>query len=150
MKKLQSLILSLFWMMKKQSTTIPTRQCPRKTMKGLCKEASLERMALHDLRRTLITASNYLDIDALTIKKMVNHHTDVTGDYLQVSNKALLKNFEKVSAHILLSMPVSINGKEVEFGAGEPDNLMHLLYGDIENVSFQPVLGLNHDHYEGL
>ena len=107
-------------------------------------------MSLYDLQRTLITASDYLDIDALTIKKMVNHHTDVTGDYLQVSNMAILKNFEKVSAHISLSMPVSINGEELEFGAGEPDNLMHLLYGDIENVSFQPVLGFNLDHYDGI
>lgn len=122
----------------------------RKTMAGLCEFAGINRITPHDLRRTFVTIGNELDIDYESIKRMVNHATDVTGDYMQVTPVSLRDKFERISNHISMSMPVSINGISYESGAGEPDNLLNLLYGDKSEVSFHPSATKDADYYNGL
>jgi len=117
--------------------TGPLREI-RKTLEGLCEYAEIERLMPHDLRRTFSTIVEELDIGILSQAQMMNHASSVTGDYTQISVKRLLEQYEKVSDRIDLSMPVVIDGREYEEGAGAPGNLRNLLYGDRDAVLFEP------------
>jgi integrase len=111
----------------------------RKTLEGICKFCEIERLIPHDLRRTFATMVEELDVGILSQKRMLNHASGITGDYTQITMKRLLEQYEKVSNKIDLAMPMTINGREYDEGTGFPDNLLHLLYGDHDEVFFEPL-----------
>lgn len=120
----------------------------RKTLKGLCKQGEIERLIPHDLRRTFSTIVEELDIGILSQARMLNHASSITGDYTQITLKRLLVQYEKVSDRIDFSMPMVINDREYEEGTGFPDNLLHLLYGDHDEVFFEPPPDIDSMEYQ--
>jgi integrase len=122
----------------------------RKTRQGILRQASLPSLTNHDLRRTFVTICEQIGIEEAIYKKMINHHTGVTGGYVQTSQSTLLENFERVSTYISLSMPVFIDGELQDRGAGERDNFMNLLYGSPEDIAFTPSNSATNNHYAGI
>ncbi len=110
----------------------------RKTLEALCEFAEIKQVMIHDLRRTFSTLVEELDIGVLSQARMLNHVSSVTADYTQISMTRLREQYEKVSARLSLSMPVEINGTFYENPIGSEDNLLNLLYGDENEVFFQP------------
>ncbi len=110
----------------------------RKTLGAICEFAEIERIMVHDLRRTFATLVEELDIGVLSQARMLNHASSVTADYTQISISRLREQYEKVSARLSLSLPVEINGIFYEKPVGSETNLLNLLYGDTDKVHFEP------------
>ena len=66
-------------------------------------EASGVKFSLHDLRRTFVTIAESLDIQAYSLKRLLNHRTDgdVTGGYIVMNAERLRGPVERIAAKIL-------------------------------------------------
>ncbi len=58
---------------------------------------------IHDLRRTVATVAESLDIPAYALKRLMNHEPqgDVTGGYLVITTERLRAPREKIVDHVL-------------------------------------------------
>lgn len=68
--------------------------------------------AIHDLRRTFITAAESLDISAYTVKALVNHKSsdnDITSGYIQLNTERLRKPMQSITDFILKSAGVKLS-----------------------------------------
>lgn len=66
-------------------------------------ESSKVNFTVHDLRRTLITAAEGLDISAYAVKRLVNHKmtSDVTAGYIITDVERLRKPMQQITEHLL-------------------------------------------------
>ena len=79
----------------------------RKVMKMIIKKSEVS-LTLHDLRRTIITLAEGLDISAYALKRLLNRkmNHDVTARYIVMDVERLREPMQMISKHLLKLMGV--------------------------------------------
>ena len=103
----------------------------QKTLANICKQAGIQVVCVHDLRRTFATVLNSIDVGFLDLKKLMNHKTkDISAHYTQPDIDKLRKILMRVVDYYDKSFPsMAADSGFTMYNGGA---LNHKIYGQGE------------------
>lgn len=89
---------------------------PKKGIYRVIRETEIQ-YTCHDLRRTLITLAESMDISAYALKRLINHRIagDITSSYIVSNHERLREPVERIAQYIL----ETVNGSRQEKGTAD-------------------------------